>query len=111
MPDETLGIHRAIRRTGVLRIPEQVIHPVHIEIAVDNAGQGMFSFHYGTELTGVNFQVNELAADLILYNGFNIIMSPVQERFHERFTGMGERTMPNIMEKRCGNHQPALRIG
>jgi len=108
--DKALGIHGAIRSTGVIRIPEQIIHPVHIEISVDNTGQRVFSFHHCAELIGIDTGCTELAPHLVLDDQIDIIVGAAEEFFHEGFTRMGERAMTDIVEQRCGNNEHTLVI-
>jgi hypothetical protein len=41
----------------------------------------------------------------------NLVMGPVQQRFHKRLTRMGERTMPDIVEQGGSDNELALCIG
>ena len=37
IPDEAVRIDCAVRSAGTVRVPEQVIHPVHIEITMNDS--------------------------------------------------------------------------
>jgi hypothetical protein len=43
--DEPLCVHGAIRGPGIIGIAEQVVHPVHIKVTVDNARERVLSLH------------------------------------------------------------------
>src|SRR4030042_2338658 len=108
VPYKTLGINRSIGGTCVIGIPEKVIHPVHVQVAMNDPGKGVLSFYHSAELTGINSLREEHLACLFLHHHFNIIVRTAQVFLHERFACMREWPMPDVMKKSRGEHQWVL---
>jgi hypothetical protein len=70
----------------------------------------MFPSHNSAEFVRINRRCTEQIACLFLYNLIDLIMGTLQEFLHERFTRVGEWSVPDIMEEGCGNYQRALII-
>ena len=109
--DQAVGINGAIRGAGIIGIPEQVVHPVHIKIAMEDPREGMRTFNDGTKFGWIDSRSMQECPEPLLHNRLNLVMGPVQQRFHKRLTRMGERTMPDIMEQGSSDNEPALCIG
>ena len=106
--NETVGIHRAVRCTGIVRIAEQVIHPVYIEIPVDDPRKPVAAPDHISDLARADPERFKERAELHFHDPGNIIVGASEPCLHERFACMGEGAVSHIMEEGGGHHQPAL---
>jgi hypothetical protein len=108
VPDQPLGIHRAVRGTGIIGVTKQVVHPVNIEIPVDDTREPVLSLHELTKFFRIDTGFLEQRAGPMADDPSYIIVSCVEELFHQGFAGMGERAMADIMEEPGSDHKHAV---
>jgi hypothetical protein len=111
VPDQALGINRSVRSTGIVGIPKEVVHPVDIEIPVDDPGERMLPLHNGTEINGIHPSLAEQGFVTGVDDRVNIIVTTMKVLLHQGLARMRERAVPDIMEEGGRYDEPAFVIG
>ena len=107
VPDQAMCIDRAVQCPGIVHIAEQVIHPVYIEIAVDDSRETMASFHNCAQIGCINSQHIQLRAELRQLRSPRYHRGLAEPGFHQRFACMGKRAVTHVMEESRDQHHAA----